>query len=442
MEVLNQTLQEVIDESVEKFLSMIDGNSTKTIRIISHIDTDGITSAAILAKVLKRLNLQYWLTNIKSFDAAAVENLEKEEWDIAFILDFGLNEEKLKRLDKLNKKIFILDHHILEFDGELNNINLISAYLAKEEISTSGIVYFFGKSLAEKNKDLAHIAIIGLVGDFQKINESILKDAIESKRVTVRKSLRVFGTSTKPLHRALAMSDIFIPGISGNEMEAIELIKQAGINLKENGRYRTLLDLSEEEMKKLCTLIAARSKNEDFIGYIHLINSNGKLYDSRELSTIINSCGRLGFVEAGIEACYDKLQGAEKIYRSYRKELSSALRWFEQNKTNGDGKFLEACNGKVWLINAGSEIRDTIIGVLISMLSRHYKDKVLIGMAEDGDRIKISARASTINVKEFLDKMLDGLALESGGHKQAAGGLLSKNDGEVFVERIKNLASW
>ena len=76
------------------------------------------------------------------------------------------------------------------------------------------------------------------------------------------------------------------------------------------------------------------------------------------------------------------------------------------------------------------------------MLASHNREKVLIGMAESEDRIKISARASTINVKEFLDKMLDGFALESGGHKEAAGGVISKEDGKAFIARVRGLAQW
>lgn len=440
MEVLNSKLQDVIDQCANKFLSLIEKNVKGAIRVVAHNDTDGITSSAIIVKVLKRLNLQYWLTNLKVFDDSALENLMKEEWEIAFILDFGLNEEKLKKLDSLNRKVFIIDHHILKLEAELRNVNIISSYMFNEDLSAAGVAYFFGKIISEKNKDLAPIAIIGLVGDRCKINPEILKDAVDSKKLIVKKGLTIFGASTKPLHRALALSDIFLPGVSGNENNALELIKQAGINPMDNGRYRTLLDLNEEETKKLCTVVAARSKNTDFIANVHLININGNLYDSKELSAIINACGRFGCSEAGIKACHGKIRDAEKLYGAYKKEIVAALKWFEANKENGN--LLEACNGKVWLINAKSEIKDTIIGVITSMLASHYKDKILIGMAKSDEKIKISARATNINVKEFLDKVLEGIVTESGGHKAAAGGLIDKKNEKVFIDRIKSLAAW
>ncbi|MBU2496789.1 MAG: DHH family phosphoesterase [Nanoarchaeota archaeon] len=436
MEVLN--FQDKIEKNVEKFLSLIN-DKEKRIRIISHDDADGITSAAIIVKVLKRLNLQYWLTNLKGFDENVLENLLKEEWDISFILDFGLNEEKVQKLEELNRDVFILDHHLADFKKEFRKVHIINSHLLNEDLSASGVCYFFGKAIDEKNKDLAYIAIIGLIGDFKKVDERILKDAIDNKQITVRRGLKVFGASTKPLHKALAFSNVFIPGISGDEKGALELIQQAGINIKENNRFRTLIDLNDEESKKLYTLIATRSGNGNFIDYIYLINSNGKIYDSKEMATMINACGNLGYSEAGIEACYGNTVKAEKVYNKYKKEIVSALRWFEKEKENNSEKVVEACNGKVWVINAGTEVKDTIIGVLTSMLANHYEDKILVGMAESDGRIKISARAKEIDVKEFLDKIFKDLKAECGGHERAAGGLINKEDRPIVIERIKSL---
>lgn len=464
MEVLGEKFRQVVYDGAREFLALAEAKSPRMIRIIAHNDTDGITSSAILMQVLKRLNLRYWLSNPKVFDLDEVSKLEKEEWDLAFILDFGLSEEKYHRLEKTGKRIFILDHHIMDFPAEARNITLISAYKCDEKLSASAISYFFGKALSEKNKDLAYIGILGLLGDLQKVPPYILKDAMDEKKVSVRRGPRIFGASTRPLHRALALSDIFIPGISGREEEALEILRQAGIKQMENGRYRTLLDLSEGEMKALCTLIATRGGNGDFIDDIYIFNINGKLYDGRELSSMVNSCGRLGKAELGIEACYGNVQKAEKNYEKYRKEIFASLNWFEKKKgvmasgmddvgggtgreaaetgVMAESRVLEACNGKVWLINAKGEVRDTIIGVLISMLSSYYKDKILIGMASSDERIKISIRASNLNAKEFLGKMLDGISEETGGHANAAGGFISKANEITFINRITELAKW
>jgi len=76
------------------------------------------------------------------------------------------------------------------------------------------------------------------------------------------------------------------------------------------------------------------------------------------------------------------------------------------------------------------------------MLSSYYKDKILIGMASSDERIKISIRASNLNAKEFLGKMLDGISEETGGHANAAGGFISKANEAIFINRITELAKW
>ena len=105
MEVLGEKFRQVVFSGAQEFLGLIETKSPRMIRIIAHNDTDGITSSAILVRVLKRLNLRYWLSNPKVFDLAEVNKLEKEEWDLAFILDFGLSEEKYRRLERTGKKI-------------------------------------------------------------------------------------------------------------------------------------------------------------------------------------------------------------------------------------------------------------------------------------------------------------------------------------------------
>ena len=54
-----------LDNLAKEFLEV---SNEKTIRIISHHDTDGITSAAIMARALKRLNKKFSIRIIKGLD--------------------------------------------------------------------------------------------------------------------------------------------------------------------------------------------------------------------------------------------------------------------------------------------------------------------------------------------------------------------------------------
>ena len=111
-----------------------------------------------------------------------------------------------------DKDVIILDHHIPE-EIETKNICHVNPHLAgidgSKEVSGAGVVYFFAKALNKKYEDLAHIALIGAVGDiqedngFKKLNQDILDKAISLGKVTVEKGLRIFGAQTRALHKAL-----------------------------------------------------------------------------------------------------------------------------------------------------------------------------------------------------------------------------------------------
>ena len=62
---------------IKKAIEKID-SSTKPIKVISHFDTDGITSAAIFSKALKYKNKQFSLQIVKSLEREFIENLSED----------------------------------------------------------------------------------------------------------------------------------------------------------------------------------------------------------------------------------------------------------------------------------------------------------------------------------------------------------------------------
>ena len=71
----------------------------------------------------------------------------------------------LHHIEKHLKNVYIIDHH--EITQELpKNINIINPELYdKQKISASSLVYLFCKNLGVENKDLAKLAVLGMVGD-------------------------------------------------------------------------------------------------------------------------------------------------------------------------------------------------------------------------------------------------------------------------------------
>mgnify|MGYP007057108305 CR=1 FL=1 len=84
------------------------------------------------------------------------------------------------------------------------------------------------------------------------LNSDLEELALENDIIEKRRGLDLYGRSTKPLKDSLKYTtDPHLEGISNDEMGAVQFVKDQGVDIRENGEFRALSDLSEEEEKKL-----------------------------------------------------------------------------------------------------------------------------------------------------------------------------------------------
>jgi len=408
-------------------------SKNKHITIVSHYDTDGITSAAIIIKTLTKLK--------KAFSVKIVKHLEQEILDGIrndFVIFLDLGASFLRRFSRLNKKIFILDHHETLQDVP-ENVTIVNPGLYnEEEISASSLTYLFCRELIGPNKDLANLAIIGMVGDMldkevSRLNNEIIKDA----EIKIKRGLLLY-PATRPLNKAVELgSGLYIPGVTGNSKGVFDLLSDAGLT-KENGTFKSLIDLNEEETSRLVTAIMLRKRDiTNIIGNIYLVKFFNKLEDAREVSAMINACSRLENSDIALSFCLNNRKARDKvesIYAKYKQHIIQGLNYVEKNKIEGRGYVI---------INAKNMIKDTIIGTISSIIasSKIYPDGTLIiGLAYDNEKIKVSARVcgrEGRNVREILEQATRGLPkTECGGHPSAAGCLIGINFEKDFLSNL------
>ena len=82
--------------------------NTKPIRIISHLDADGISAASIIVKTLERLNFAYSVTILHQLKDEIAKDLAQEDFEVFFFCDLGSGQ--LKALNKYfdKKKVWLL----------------------------------------------------------------------------------------------------------------------------------------------------------------------------------------------------------------------------------------------------------------------------------------------------------------------------------------------
>jgi len=424
-----------IELIAKEFLKKIEN---KEIQIISHFDTDGITSAAIMIKTLKKLDKAFSVKIVKNLDEKTIQNLSRKK--ITIFLDLASNSLNYIKKSKL-ENVFIIDHH--EVTQEIpENVYIINPELdSKEKISASGLTYLFCKELTP-NKESAKLAILGMIGDCLEKNIDKINNQILIEAETVKKRGLLIYPSTRPINRVLEYSsNPYIPGITGNTEEVLNLLRTIGLTPK-NGKYKSIIELDEKEMSKLITsilLLKLQTGNNEIVGDIFLIKIFNKLEDARELSAMINACSRLGESETALQFCMEIQKArkkAEALHIKYKQILMSGLEYASN--------ISEKIKGKGYIIiNTKDNVKDTVIGTITSILSNsliYEQGTIIIGMAYDKDKIKISSRnvgRSGKNVRIVLSDVISKIGGEVGGHEFAAGCIIEKQKEQEFIDNIK-----
>ena len=436
------------------------------IRIISHLDADGISAASILLKLLNNEGRKYSVSIVPQLNRAFIEQLAKESYKFFIFTDIGSG--LLNDMHELlsNRKIFVLDHHITESYQSFEHIVFVNPHVCGidggKEISGAGVVFKFACAVDSSMEDFAHVAIIGAIGDLQeqngflRLNKEILEIAVRKNKVKVQKGLRIFGAQTKPLHKALEYcTDPYIPGVSGSESGAIQFLHQIGIDPKNGSGWKKIVHLDEEDMKKLVTGIIMKrlneSKPEDVLGDIYILpheEEESPTRDAKEFATLLNACGRLGRASFGIGACLgDKKikQQAISSLADYKKEIVNTLNWYNDNKFTDD---IFWGDGFV-IINARENVMSTMIGTLASILSKSAvmaNNSFILSMAraQDGNT-KVSLRSAnnidgSLDLRNVINEIIKEIGnAESGGHMNAAGAVIPTQHEDYFIVQAKEI---
>ena len=148
----------------------------KTVHLVSHIDADGITSAAIMSLAFERAGINYTREFVKKLDERIMLRLLEENHDLTIFTDLG--SAMTDFIVDNNMNVVIADHH--QLNGRPENIATDSVTFPYHmnphlfganggfEISGSGVSFILACALGgEANRDLAGLAMVGAIGDMQ-----------------------------------------------------------------------------------------------------------------------------------------------------------------------------------------------------------------------------------------------------------------------------------
>ncbi|WP_256684789.1 DHHA1 domain-containing protein [Halococcus qingdaonensis] len=432
--------------------------------LASHIDADGLTSAAIAAEALDRADIPFETVFAKQLDPDAIAGIAERDFSTVLFTDFGSGQ-----LDDIADHEaagaftpVIADHHQPADAGTEFHLNpLLEGLNGATELSGAGTTYVLARALGdEANRDLAALAVVGAVGDMQDssgelvgANREIVAEGVEAGVLAETTDLALYGKQSRPLPKLLEYAnDVRIPGISGSERGAIGFLSDLDIELERDGEWRRWVDLTGDERQTVASALLQRavargvpaSRIDDLVGTTYTLTNEAEgteLRDASEFSTLLNATARYDRADVGLAVCRgdrdDALDEARTLLTNHRKNLATGLDWVKQEGvTQGE---------HVQWFDAGEAIRETIVGIIAGMAlgtDALRGDRPVIAFAAKNDtESKVSARGTHRLVRSGLDlsavmgEVARALGGDGGGHDVAAGATIPKGDEEAFVER-------
>ncbi|EMA51327.1 single-stranded DNA-specific exonuclease [Halococcus morrhuae DSM 1307] len=432
--------------------------------LASHIDADGLTSAAIAAEALDRADIPFETVFEKQLDPDAIAGIAERDFSTVLFTDFGSGQ-----LDDIADHAaagaftpVIADHHQPADAGTEFHLNpLLEGLNGATELSGAGTTYVLARALGdEANRDLAALAVVGAVGDMQDssgelvgANREVVAEGVAAGVLAETTDLALYGKQSRPLPKLLEYAnDVRIPGISGSERGAIGFLSDLDIELERDGEWQRWVDLTTDERQTVASALLQRavargvpaSRIDDLVGTTYTLTNEAEgteLRDASEFSTLLNATARYDRADVGLAVCRgdrdDTLDEARTLLTNHRKNLATGLDWVKrEGVTQGE---------HVQWFDAGEAIRETIVGIIAGMAlgtDALRGDRPVIAFAAKSDtESKVSARGTHRLVRSGLDlsavmgEVARALGGDGGGHDVAAGATIPSGQEEKFVER-------
>ncbi|WP_254864361.1 single-stranded-DNA-specific exonuclease RecJ [Halovivax gelatinilyticus] len=474
--------------------------AAERVLLASHIDADGLTSAAVAASALERAGKSFEVVFEKQLDEEAIDRIAATDYETVWFTDFGSGQLDVISTYETNGAFtpVIADHHQpADADTEYHCNPLLEGIDGASELSGAGTAYVVARAMAtlqEKrgdsptkrmsarstaedgatvattarsdNRDLAALAVVGAVGDMQAssgqlhgANAAIVEEGVDAGVVETGTDLALYGTQTRPLPKLLEYAtDVYIPGISNDQGGAMRFLDGLDLDLRdEENEWRRWADLTADEKQTVASSLVQRaisrgvpaSKIDGLVGTSYRLAAEPpgtELRDASEFSTLLNATARYDRADVGLAVCLGDRDGAleraRTLLQSHRRNLSNGI-----DLVTNEGVTVEE---HLQWFHAGDRIRETIVGIVAGMALGNEgidRNRPILAFAEKDDEaeVKVSGRGTHALVRQGLDlsvvlgEAARAVGGDGGGHDVAAGATVPAGREPEFLERADEL---
>jgi len=448
---MNQKKQRYLLNKAKEAENLLKSHVEKdhVVRIISHNDSDGLSSAGIVCNAISKLNGKFHVTIVPRLREGFIKKLSKEKYRLFFFCDMG--SAALESLSRIKKDIIVADHHQIPNDGnnDIENIIHVNPHLYEidgtKDVSASGVSYLTVKGMG--NKDLAGMALAGAFGDMQGVdgftgfNKIILDEGIQSGIVEMHEDLKIAYKNEEPIYKSLAYTvNPVLPGLTGDLEGSMAFLEKMGVSygIKFSDLSNEERDILKEELIKV---------NASIFGTVYSMPREvTPLKNIEDYARILDACGKNKKYGLGLSICLgdkkDSVVEAQRLVKKYQDNLVKGIDWI---KKEGSVK-LEY----IQHIYTEDKRKKSLMGTLASVgLELKYLDpeKPVIAISKMDNVIKISGRTTKeqiengVNLGKALEEASKSFNGSGGGHNIAAGAVVPYKEMDNFLNLVNDIIS-
>ncbi|MGQ0537067.1 MAG: DHHA1 domain-containing protein [Methanobacteriota archaeon] len=428
----------------------------RAVLVVSHVDADGLASAAIASSMLSRAGVAARVEFVKSLDAASLATVRAIDAPLYLFTDLGSGVA-----EGLPPEAVICDHHVVQAPDGPGHVNpRLFGYDGSHEASGATVVYLVARAMVGPQADLGALAVIGGVGDLQDLrggglgglHRIPLDDAVAGGIVEPTRDLRFFGRETRTLPKFLALADDPpIPGVHGSEEAGAAFLSALGVPVVVDGRIRRWRELDASERRSVVSGLADRLLSAG-VGHASVERLVGEVYrlpreepgtpfaEAKEFATLLNSTARYGQAEVGLALCLGDRGEARRVglalLSDHRRNLVDALQLVAESGALQTGPLATH-------FHAEDRIRETVVGIVAGMLLSQPgvpRDRPIFAFAwtEEG-MTKVSGRsprdlvARGLDLSEVCRLAAAAVSGTGGGHDAAAGATIPRGREQAFL---------
>ena len=438
------------DEACDLLRSHIDNQHV--VRIISHNDADGLTSAGIFANAITKAGGKFHITILPRLRDSNVKDLTKSRYKLFIFSDMGSGN--LESISKLSGDVIIADHHQFpedvdpEMQVDYKKIVHVNPHIfnidGTKEVSGSGLSYLSVHDY--EYYELAGLALTGACGDMQLkngpmgINKLILDEALEHNTMEVKDELKLAYSSTQPLYKSLAYTYTpVIKGVSGFVEESGEFLDN--INVPKD---KLLHQLSDEEYNTLKDELM--NINENIYGKTYNIpNIRRELSNVEEYANLLNACGKNKEYTAAVSielGKYNQMDFALNLLSKYSNYMQNGIEWIKR-----EGSIQE--ENIQYIYTEDKEQKQVAaavssIGIELGILP----DKPILSLMKMDNLIKVSSRTTDnmvekgVNLGVIMKQASNNFNGSGGGHNIAAGATIPFDQKDNFINLVNEMVEY